>query len=1021
MGSGNILQVIVIVIVLKTRYYAEYLTGHLGIIQIMRTQHLSLFMKNNISLVKHATRSLTAIALLLFSTVSFSQNETLNLGMLTSFEAYTVAGAVANSGGAVTGDIGTGFGIISGFSDPPSTGNHYTANAATKQAQYDLLRLYIHLNALPVNFPDPFVPASTAHSPVFGVGEVLAPGVYSIGGAGSISGALTLDGGGDPDAVFVIKMNGAMTVDAGATVSLAPGTKSANVFWLINGAISVAAGADIKGTLFSKSGAVGLGANVSLEGRMLTMGGAITFGIGSTAILPPDATTIPIYCEADCTPAAAANILGVLSDFALFASAGAVGNTGITGINGLIGAHAGSIAGYTPGGTHIGTEEIANLLTAQAAADLDDAYIALMAMTPTVAHAATFLNETLAPGVYNIPTAGSLGGTVILDAGGDPDAIFVFKFAGAFNVAALSKIILANGAKRCNVFWLGGAGVATGAVNIGAFSEVSGYFIANNAASNSGNGVFLAGGQFSNSGAVNTNTAVIYDNPECIDSPILTPDPACGLVKTASIGGTGTGLLGEVITYTFEVTNIGPQTLTNVAVTDDMPGLVITGSPIANLASGEVKTITGTYTITQADNDTGSVTNSALARDANAVMDISGTATDNDDPTITTVTQSPGIALVKTASIGGTGTGLLGEVIAYTFAVTNTGPTVLTNIAVTDPMVGLVITGSPISALGVGTATSTAITGTYTITQADIDAGGVTNTATATDENGVTDISGTAIDNDAPTVTTVSHSPSVALVKTASIGGTGTGLLGEVITYTFPVTNTGSTTLTNIVVADPMLGLVISGSPIVTLAPGASSSAITGTYTITQADINAGSVTNTATATDANGVTDISGTAIDNDDPTVTLTPTFGLPDFTPTIDIDELVFITGGPAIDFVVTIAEINNGPSDGLIVFNIIKPTAFEITFAANTVNSVVNGNTAVNNADWDLVDNGTSIQATLKPGLSIGQNGVSSIGFSIVRGAGIPAETVQAITVTLVNGSGADSSTNDNTYHVNVKAQ
>jgi hypothetical protein len=824
-------------------------------------------MKNNISLVKHATRSLTAIALLLFSTVSFS--ETLNLGILTSFEAYTVAGAVPNSGGTVTGDIGTHSGIISGFDNPLNTGNHYTANAATEQAQYDLLRLYIHLNELPVNFPDPFVPGSTEHAAAFGSGETLVPGVYTISGAGSITAALTLDGGNDSDAFFVIKMNGAMTVGAGATVALTNGTKSANVFWLINGAISVAADADVKGTLFSKAGAVGLGARVTLEGRMLTMGGEITFGVDSIAGPPPDATTIPIFCESDCIPAPAVDILGALSDFALFTANGNVGNTGISGINGLIGTNLGAITNYNLG-THIGTEEIANALTAQAATDVGVAYTALMALPSTGTGSAAYLNETIAPGVYDIPGAGALGGTIILDAANDSDAIFVFRFAGAFDVAALSKIILANGAKRCNVFWLGGAGVATGAVNIGAASEMKGYFIANNAASNSGGGVFLAGGQFSNFGAVNTNTAVIYDNPECVTSTALNPNPACGLVKTASIGGTGTGLLGEVITYTFAVTNTGPETLTNVVVTDPMAGLVISGSPIASLPVGVVNTdVTGTYTITQADIDAGSVTNSALGTGqdtgANDVTDISGTANDNDLSTVTAVTQDPSVAVVKTASIGGTG--LLGEIITYTFAVTNTGPTVLTNVAVTDPLVGLVITGSPIASLAVG-ASSSAITGTYTIIQADIDAGGVTNSATATDANGVTDISGTATNNDTPTVTTVTQSPGVAVVKTASIGGTGTGILGEVITYTFAVTNTGSTTLTNIAVTDDKA--TVTGSPIATLAPGASSSAITGTYTIIQADIDAGGVTNTATATDANGVTDISGTATNNDTPTVT-------------------------------------------------------------------------------------------------------------------------------------------------------
>jgi len=46
--------------------------------------------------------------------------------------------------------------------------------------------------------------------------------------------------------------------------------------------------------------------------------------------------------------------------------------------------------------------------------------------------------ETLKSGVYYIGSAGSLGGTIILDGERDPDAVFIFRFAGAFSVASQS-------------------------------------------------------------------------------------------------------------------------------------------------------------------------------------------------------------------------------------------------------------------------------------------------------------------------------------------------------------------------------------------------------------------------------------------------------------------------------------------------------------------------------------------------------------------------------------------------------
>ncbi|MFA9187453.1 DUF7507 domain-containing protein [Flavobacterium magnesitis] len=337
-------------------------------------------------------------------------------------------------------------------------------------------------------------------------------------------------------------------------------------------------------------------------------------------------------------------------------------------------------------------------------------------------------------------------------------------------------------------------------------------------------------------------------NPVCTTCTIteLTQTPSIALVKTASVGGTG--IVGDVITYTFAVTNTGNTTLTNVVVTDPMVGLAITGNPIATLAVGASSSvITGTYTITQADVDAGKVVNTALATaqdpKGNDVTDISGTTVDNNTPTETPVTQTPSIALVKTASVGGTG--IVGDVITYTFAVTNTGNTTLTNVVVTDPMVGLAITGNPIATLAVG-ASSSVITGTYTITQADVDAGKVVNTALATAQdpkgNDVTDISGTTVDNNTPTETPVTQTPSIALVKTAD--KTNYDTLGEVITYTIVVTNTGNVNLHQVVVSDPLTGL---NSVIENLTIGESRE-FTENYIVTQTDLGNETITNTATA-----------------------------------------------------------------------------------------------------------------------------------------------------------------------------
>ncbi|WP_367390402.1 beta strand repeat-containing protein [Lewinella sp. LCG006] len=395
----------------------------------------------------------------------------------------------------------------------------------------------------------------------------------------------------------------------------------------------------------------------------------------------------------------------------------------------------------------------------------------------------------------------------------------------------------------------------------------------------------------------NPTTDVSDDNDNLEDDPTVTSlpqSPSIAIIKSGTFqdeSGDGFAQVGETITYAFTVTNTGNVTLTNVTVTD--PLVTVMGGPLASLAVGasDNTTFTASYVITQADIDAGSVTNQATATgtdpDGNPTTDVSDD-NDNleDDPTVTSLPQNPAIAIIKSGTFqdeSGDGFAQVGETITYAFTVTNTGNVTLTNITVTDPLV--TVMGGPLATLAVGASDNTTFTASYVITQADIDAGGVTNQATATgtdpDGNPTTDISD---DNDNfeddPTVTPLPINPSIAIIKSGTFqdeSGDGLAQVGETITYAFTVTNTGNVTLTNVTVTDPLVTVV--GGPLATLAVGASdATTFTASYVITQADIDAGGVTNqaTATGTDPNGnpTTDVSD---DNDnfedDPTVTPLP----------------------------------------------------------------------------------------------------------------------------------------------------
>ncbi|MFT6138526.1 MAG: hypothetical protein ACJA0U_001277 [Salibacteraceae bacterium] len=452
--------------------------------------------------------STLAFALVFSPIVLFSQY--LELGSLNSFEAYTGIGAVTN-GGTFTGDVGTNDGVLSGFVPPSFIGETHNSDGVTFNARLDLLRVYIQLQKVFVTHPG-------THAPAFGSGETITPGVYSIGGAGSVGGTLTLDGLGDPDAYFIMKFEGAITVAANSTIVLSNGTRACNVFWIAEGVISVGGNSVVKGTLLSRPGAITLGVNSSIEGRMLATEGAITTSNTSVAIAPVGPITVPVICEGFCAPSV--DVLGTLKDFTLFTSDGNVSNTASSGIIGHVGTDNGIISGFSTS-VHAGIKYNSDAVTAQAKIDLNSAYAQLMLIPNTVTtHTPTFgSGETLNAGVYSIAAAGSLAGTITLDGQNNPDPVFIFKFDGAFSVGAQSKVVFINGARLCNVFW-----ISEGATDLGTFTFMKGTVIAHGGACSMAANGNLEGRMFSTLGAIGFSTGVGTNDNLCDATiPIILP------------------------------------------------------------------------------------------------------------------------------------------------------------------------------------------------------------------------------------------------------------------------------------------------------------------------------------------------------------------------------------------------------------------------------------------------------------------------------------------------------------------
>ncbi len=201
--------------------------------------------------------------------------------------------------------------------------------------------------------------------------------------------------------------------------------------------------------------------------------------------------------------------------------------------------------------------------------------------------------------------------------------------------------------------------------------------------------------------------------------------------------------------------------------------------------------------------------------------------------------------------------------VDYTFAVTNTGNVTLYGVSIDDRLVGVsgIVCEAP-TTLAPGDMTT--CTGTYDLTQEDIDRGLVTNTATAVADTPPDYMpspgpSAPVESNEAPATVDIPPHPSLELQKEASVMGTGPNdavTAGDRITYTYLVTNDGNVTVRNLSVTDHLSPPALSAhlSPIECgtneLAPEQSTTC-TAYYEVTQDDLDAHSVHNTATASGA--------------------------------------------------------------------------------------------------------------------------------------------------------------------------
>jgi len=360
----------------------------------------------------------------------------------------------------------------------------------------------------------------------------------------------------------------------------------------------------------------------------------------------------------------------------------------------------------------------------------------------------------------------------------------------------------------------------------------------------------------------------------------IVSDSSIEIVKSASaptiVNGADATLVDpdDTITYQLDVDNTGNTTLSGVLVSDSIatvacPATTDLGNAFVNdgnaqLAVGDGIVCTAVYVLLQTDLDSGGVQNTANV----ASLDPTSAAVNDTDTVMSGFTQKTSVALLKTA------TPLPdmpadGDPITYTFTLTNTGNVSLASPQVTDP-----ICEAPLGPLTFTNGFQSGDAGVlgemeagetwvfecvYTIDQADVNAGEVANTATATG----TPPASSGLPNPTSTASNLAdaqQNAAIAIDKSSSLPTVSGGSLpaatdvGDTVNYTFEVENIGNVTLTNVVVTDPLITAAPNNGTISCL-PGLASMEpndvviCTASYILTQIDIDAGMVANTASAT----------------------------------------------------------------------------------------------------------------------------------------------------------------------------
>lgn len=230
-----------------------------------------------------AAAVLVAIGLLLTTPVAnASAPLVIDLGSAGQFAVLAGDGIVDTGPSVIIGDVGTyPRPAISSVVDDSVTGTVHRASADAEQAQVDLADGY--------DMAAGATPGAIIAGGVLG-GRTLLPGVYvADAGALALAGTVTLDGRGDPDAVWILQATSDLLTEPGSVVRLVNGARACNVFWQVPATATLGSASTFAGTILAMA-SVTVGSGVTIDGRALARTARVTLA-GDTITVPACSVT----------------------------------------------------------------------------------------------------------------------------------------------------------------------------------------------------------------------------------------------------------------------------------------------------------------------------------------------------------------------------------------------------------------------------------------------------------------------------------------------------------------------------------------------------------------------------------------------------------------------------------------------------------------------------------------------------------------------------------------------------------